>query len=276
MSEQPANLLLVSIVTPSDNQARFIEETIHSVLDQDYPRIEYIIVDGGSTDGSVDIIRRYAERGVKDGQRPPENRIAWWVSEPDRGQTDAINIGFAHATGEILAWLNSDDTYLPGAISEAVAFLQEHPEAGMVYGDANLTDGDGRVLGRFPARQTDYRRLRRGFVHIPQQASFFRATLWQQVGPLDPTFYYAMDYDLWVRLAKLAPLCYRSRLWANFRLHGEGKTLNNDDRCYPEMVRVHWREGGSWLSWLVLKAKLRPLVYTRLPLKLRLRLRRMI
>ena len=221
---QPSTSPRVSIVTPSFNQAHFIEETIRSVLDQDYPNLEYIIVDGVSTDGSVEIIKKYA------------HRLAWWVSEPDRGQTDAINKGFAHATGDILAWLNSDDTYVPGAIAEAVAFLQQHPEAGMVYGDANLTDEAGRVIGRFPAQQTDYRKLRRGSVHIPQQASFFHADLWKRVGPLDPTFYFAMDYDLWVRLAKLAPLQYTPRLWANFRLHGGGKTLIADDRCWPEML----------------------------------------
>jgi glycosyltransferase involved in cell wall biosynthesis len=219
-------------------------------------------VDGGSTDGSVEIIRRYADR------------LAWWVSEPDRGQTDALNKGFARARGEILAWLNSDDTYLPGAVSEAAAFLQSHPEAGLVYGDANLVDEAGTVIGQFPARQTDYRRLRRGFVHIPQQAAFFRAGLWRQVGPLDPTFYFAMDYDLWVRLARLAPLVYLPRLWANFRLHGGAKSLVADERCWPEMLRVHRREGGGWFSWLVLKSAVRPLVYAWLPLNLRLWLRR--
>ncbi|HLA97025.1 MAG TPA: glycosyltransferase family 2 protein, partial [Anaerolineales bacterium] len=147
---------LVSIVTPSFNQGRFLEETIQSVLAQDYPRIEYLIVDGGSTDGSLEIIRRYADR------------LGWWVSEPDRGQTEALNKGFARARGEIFAWLNSDDTYLPQAVSEAVAYLQAHPEAGMVYGDANLVDEHGRVIGKFPARQTDYQRLRRGYVRIPQ------------------------------------------------------------------------------------------------------------
>lgn len=255
---------LVSIVTPSYNQARFLETTIRSVLEQDYPNLEYIIVDGGSTDGSREIIERYADR------------LAWWVSERDQGQTDAINKGFARARGEVLAWLNSDDTYQPQAISQAVAFLQANPAVGMVYGDANLIDESGRVIGKFPARQTSYRQLRRGYVHIPQQAAFFRASLWRQVGPLDPTFYFAMDYDLWVRLARLAPVQYEPRLWANFRLHDTGKSVVADDRCWPEMLRVHWRDGGSWFSWLVFKAKIRPLVYAWLPLRLRLKLRRVL
>ncbi|MFM8322192.1 MAG: glycosyltransferase family 2 protein [Chloroflexota bacterium] len=253
---------LVSIVTPSYNQARFLEETIQSVLGQTYPNIEYLVVDGGSTDGSAEIIRRYA------------GRLAWWVSERDAGQTDAINKGFARARGQILAWINSDDTYLPHAVAEAVAYLQDHPQAGMVYGDANLVDEAGRVINRFPARQTDYARLRRGYVHIPQQSAFFRGELWRQVGPLDPTFFFAMDYDLWVRLARLAPLDYTPRLWANFRLHSAGKSVASDDRCWPEMLRVHYREGGGPLAPLVFKARLRPLIYGWIPLRLRLWLRR--
>ncbi len=239
--------MLVSIITPSYNQARYLEATIQSVLSQDYPEIEYIIVDGGSKDGSADLIRRYA------------GRLAWWVSEPDKGQTDAINKGFARAKGEILAWINSDDTYQPGAVREAVEYLRAHPRAGMVYGDANYIDENGRVIGRFPAAQTDYKRLRRGYVHIPQQSAFFRADLWRQVGPLDPSFYFAMDYDLWVRLAGLAPLDYIPRLWANFRLHSDAKTISADDRCWPEMLRVHRRLGGAWLAPIVFKYYLRKL-----------------
>ncbi len=239
----------VSIVTPSFNQARFLERTIRSVLEQNYPCIEYLLVDGGSTDGSREIIQKYA------------HQLAWWVSEPDQGQTDAINKGFSRATGEILAWINSDDTYNPGAISAAVNFLQENPQVGMVYADTNFIDENDRLIGRFPAAQTDYTRLRRGYVHIPQQAAFWRADLWHKVGPLDPSFYFAMDYDLWVRLARITELRYLpGQVWANFRLHASGKTIIADDRCWPEMLRVHYRDGGSFFAPIVGKYYIRKLV----------------
>lgn len=242
-------LPLVSIVTPSYNQARYLERTIRSVLDQDYPHIEYFIMDGGSKDGSAEIIQRY------------EDQLAGWVSERDRGQTDAINKGFARATGQIFAWLNSDDTYNPGAIRAAVQYLQENPQVGLVYGETNFIDDQDRVLGRFPAAQTDYARLRQGYVHIPQQAAFWRADLWRQVAPLDPDFYFAMDYDLWVRLARISRVQYLpGRVWANFRLHSSGKTMLADERCWPEMLRVHYRDGGHFFAPIVAKYYIRKLV----------------
>jgi glycosyltransferase involved in cell wall biosynthesis len=253
---------LVSIITPSFNQSRYIEATIRSVLQQDYPSIEYIIVDGGSDDGSVDIIKRHADK------------LAWWVSEQDRGQTDALNKGFSHAKGEILAWINSDDTYEPGALTRAVQYLVEHPETGMVYADTNFIDETGRVIGRFPAAQTDYRRLQQGYVHIPQQATFFRASLWKQVAPLDPDFYFAMDYDLWVRLAKLALFTYLpGQTWANFRLHTSAKTIAADDRCWPEMLKVHYRNGGSFFAMIVAKYYARKLAAPLLNWRRRQRIR---
>jgi glycosyltransferase involved in cell wall biosynthesis len=243
------DLPLVSIVTPSFNQAAYLEQTICSVLEQDYPRIEYMIVDGGSADGSVDIIKRYADK------------LAWWVSEVDKGQTDAINKGFARANGQILAWINSDDTYEPGAVSTAVEYLQAHPDVGMVYADCNFINEQGNVIGKFGAAQTDYRRLRQGYVHIPQQTMFFRAGLWHAVGPLDPSFYFAMDYDLWVRIAARTEIKYfPGQNWANFRIHTSGKTIIADDRCWPEMLRVHYRNGGSFFSILVLKYYIRKLI----------------
>jgi glycosyltransferase involved in cell wall biosynthesis len=239
---------LVSIVTPSLDQARFLAAAMQSVLMQDYPRLEYIVVDGGSHDGSLEIIKRYAPR------------LAWWVSEKDQGQTDAINKGMSHAAGSILAWLNSDDVYSAGAVSAAVRAFADHPDAGLVYGDANYINEAGEVIGHFPAAQTDYRRLRQGYVHIPQQAAFFRADLWRTLGPLDPSYFFAMDYDLWVRIAKSAPIRYVPQSWANFRLHTAGKTIAADDRCWPEMLRVHYREGGSFFSMIVAKYYARKLV----------------
>jgi len=260
---------LVTIVTPSYNQARYLEATIQSVLSQDHPRIEYMIVDGGSTDGSVDIIKKYAKplesdsllSGIREQAPGVQNHaIAWWVSEKDKGQTDAINKGFARAKGEILAWINSDDTYEPGAVSAAVKYLQEHPEVGMVYGDCNFINENGLVMGKFNSAQTNYQLLRHGYVHIPQQTMFFRADLWKQVGPLDPSFYFAMDYDLWTRIAAHSEIKYVPQTWANFRLHTLGKTIAADDRCWPEMIRVHYRDGGSFFSIIVAKYYIRKLI----------------
>jgi hypothetical protein len=128
-----------------------------------------------------------------------------------------------------------------------------------VYGDADFIDENDRVIGRFPARQTDYRRLRQGYVHVAQQSAFFRADLWRKVGPLDPDFYFAMDYDLWVRLAREAGVAYLPQTWSAFRLHSGAKTISADDRCWPEMLKVHYRDGGSPFSVIVAKYWLRKL-----------------
>jgi glycosyltransferase involved in cell wall biosynthesis len=215
------------------------------VLNQTYPDIEYIIIDGGSQDDSVNVIHKY------------QDKLKGWVSEKDQGQTDAINKGFAMANGEILAWINSDDTYEPDAIKLAVEYLDTHPDVGLIYGDTKFINEKDEVIGTFPAALTNYAKLRQGYVHIPQQAAFFRASLWKQVAPLDPSFYFAMDYDLWIRLAKLSGIAYIHNHWANFRLHGEAKTIHSDDRCWPEMLRVHYRDGGNFFSPIVLKYYLR-------------------
>jgi glycosyltransferase involved in cell wall biosynthesis len=238
-------MTLVSIITPSYNQVVFLERTILSVLNQTYPDFEYIIIDGGSKDDSLNVIHKY------------QDKLKRWVSEKDQGQTDAINKGFAMANGDILAWINSDDTYEPDAIKLAVEYLDAHPEVGLVYGDTKFINEKDEVIGTFPAALTDYAKLRQGYVHIPQQAAFFRASLWKQVAPLDPSFYFAMDYDLWIRLAKLSGIAYIHSHWANFRLHGEAKTIHSDDRCWPEMLKVHYRDGGNFFSPIVLKYYLR-------------------
>ena len=236
-----SDLPLVSIVTPSFQQVDYLERALLSVLEQDYPRLEYIVIDGGSTDGSREILQRYA------------HRLAYWVSEPDLGQTEALNKGFSRATGDIFAWLNSDDALFPGTVRKAVEFLVSHAEIGMVYGGADYIDAEDRRIGRFPAAPTDYRRLRRGYVHIPQQSSFFRSRLWRMAGPLDPTYHFAMDYDLWVRIADLSPIAHVPEAWAGFRLHAGAKTLKDADRCWPEMIRIHFRDGGK--PWSIIYAK---------------------
>jgi glycosyltransferase involved in cell wall biosynthesis len=255
----------VSIITPSFNQSQFLEASILSVLEQDYPNLEYIIVDGGSKDQSVEVIKKY------------QDRLAWWVSEKDKGHADALNKGFARATGDILAWLNSDDIYYPNAVSEAVSILTSHPEVGMVYGDADLIDDAGEAAGQFGSKQTSYRQMLRGSVHIPQATTFIRAEIWRQVGPLDLSLFFSFDYDLWVKIAKVSKVLYVPRRWAKFRIHGAGKTIVNDDRCYPDMLRVLERETGSSLfSWLRLRMIARKLFYSWMPWKFRLRLRKLL
>lgn len=144
---------------------------------------------------------------------------------------------------------------------QAVSFMRQHPDVGLVYGDMNFIDENDRVIGQFKSALTDLKRLRRGYVHIPQPAAFFRADLWRQVGPLDPSFFFAMDYDLWVRLAQKTTFAYcKGQTWANFRLHSGGKTVVSDDRNWPEIMRVHYRDGGSVFSPIVAKYWLRKLL----------------
>ena len=148
----------------------------------------------------------------------------------------------------------------PGAVSAAIKYLQDHPEVGMVYGDCNFINESGRVIGKFGSAQTNYRLLRQGYAHIPQQTMFLRADLWKQVGPLDPSFYFAMDYDLWTRIAARTEIKYVPQTWANFRLHTSGKTIAADDRCWPEMIRIHYRDGGGIFSIIVAKYYIRKLI----------------
>jgi len=247
---KPLVLPLVTIVTPSFNQADFLEATIQSVLGQTYPHIEYIIMDGGSTDSSVDVIQKYA------------GELEYWESVKDKGQTDAINKGFNRAKGDILAWLNSDDTYATShAVADAVNFLVANPDVAMVYADCNFINEEGKIIGKFASRQTDYAKLRSGYVHIPQQTMFFRSKYWKELGPLDPSFYFAMDYDLWVRIAKHAQIKYLpGRTWSNFRIHTSSKTNVNDERGWKEMLRIHYRDGGPFFAPIVAKYYLRKFI----------------
>ncbi len=221
------DLPLVSIITPSRNQAQFLEETICSVLSQDYPRIEYIVIDGGSTDGSVDIIRKY------------ENRLAHWVSEPDRGQADAINKGWRMARGEVLAYLNSDDTYMPGAISTAVDFLLKNPDVGVVYSDCLAVDEEGRPLYTYGGKPYDLMEaVEQCITHVPQPSAFIRSVVIERAGLLDTELYMAMDFDFWLRVALYYRLQHVPGVMATYRLHSKSKTVSQGTATGPDLIRV--------------------------------------
>lgn len=204
------NFPLVSIVTPSFNQARFLEATLRSVLDQDYPNIEYLVIDGASTDGSVEIIRSYADR------------LTWWISEKDSGQSEAINKGLHRARGEFIGWLNSDDLYLPGAVSSAVAAFHSHPQVGLIYGDAQSIDTEGIPFNLMRARQYTLTDLM-SFQIICQPAAFMRRSVLQEVNYLNPDYQLLMDNLLWMCMAQKAPIVYVPQTWAAARYHDQAK-----------------------------------------------------
>jgi len=216
---------LVSIITPSYNQAAYIEATLQSVLRQDYPAIEYLVVDGGSTDGSVEIIERYA------------GSLAWWVSEPDGGQADAINKGFRRARGEVVAWLNSDDLYLPGAVSEAVAALDADPSLSMVFGDAVSIDAAGRPFNAQTFGEWGLTELMR-FQIICQPAVFMRRSALEQAGLLDERFHFMLDHHLWLRIATASPIKHLPRFWAAARYHPAAKNVSQADAFADEIYRL--------------------------------------
>ncbi len=237
---------LVTIVTPSYNQGRFLEETIRSVLNQDYPRLEYLVMDGGSTDGSVAILRRY------------ESRLAYWVSEPDRGQTHAIAKGFRRSAGDILTWLNADDVYLSrGAISQAVRACEAAPEAGVVYGDCALMDEAGVVFRLVPGLA---RVSFRTFAHysLGQPAAFIRRQV-VEAFPLREELRYGMDYEYWLRLSR-AGVVFHDAPWlcAAFRVHRRSKTVAESDAMDAELRAIRNQYfNGAWSSRWPAEAVLR-------------------
>ena len=218
----------ITVVTPSLNQARFLEESIVSVLSQGYPNLEYIIMDGGSTDGSKAIIEKYS------------SSLAYWCSEPDQGQADALKRGFALATGEIFCWLNADDLYLPGALLAIGTFFATHPQAEALNGGAFVVDENGApfLQGFWTYSEgvaATYRRLKwYGQDGIFQQSTSWRRTAFEAVGGVNRNLFFLMDKDLFVRLAMRRSFSRIPRLLACFRLHGASKTHLYQNRRLDE------------------------------------------
>ncbi len=214
--DAPAALPRVSVVTPSYNHGRYIEATVRSVLAQDYPHVEHLVMDAASTDDTVDVLRRLA------AQHPGRLRF---VSEADRGQTHALNKAVAQTSGDVIGWLNSDDTFEPGAIRAAVDFFAAHPDVDLVYGDANFVDAADRHIARCAhVEPFSFHRLVHVTDFIVQPAAFFTRRAFLAVGGGDESLHYTMDYDLFLKIASRFKVAYVPRLLANYKWSGLNKS----------------------------------------------------
>ena len=257
----------LSVITPSYNQGAFLAETIESVISQEGDfAIDYIIVDGGSSDNSVDIIKLYEALLQRGEWQVKCLGIKYrWISEMDQGQTDALIKGFRMAQGELFAWLNSDDTYLPGALRTAVDFFHDQPDSGLLYGDAHYCNSEGDVIGRYRTEEFAYEKLA-WFNFICQPAAFFRKDAFEAAGGLDETLHFAMDYDLWIRISRRFPCCYLPQLLATYRLHETSKTISGETlfRNSEESLAVTVRHFG-WAPLTRVYTSCRILSLARLP-----------
>jgi glycosyltransferase involved in cell wall biosynthesis len=224
-------------VTPSYNQGKYLEKTILSVLDQDYPNLEHIVIDGGSTDESVEIIKKY------------QKHLKYWVSEPDRGQSHALNKGFGYATGDLFTWLNSDDYYMPGTLHKIARVAAAHPEAGVFVGTGQIVDSAGkRWYYKKPQNQIDLESLRNWMnqENFMQPSCFFRKDAWKKAGPLDEKLHIAFDLDLWLRMAeKDCKFVSIQDLLSTALRHDGAKTTAFQRWMTVDLIMVIMRHGGE-------------------------------
>jgi GT2 family glycosyltransferase len=213
----------ISLVTPSYNQAKYLEETLRSVVSQRDQLHEYFVFDGGSTDGSADLIRKYA------------HGIDYWESQKDKGQSDAIHRGFQRATGEIIGWLNSDDVLLPRALAQVRRAFEQHPEWDVVTGYHAAIDGDSRITALHRTGRETPAKLRRGIIRVCQQTCFFRRRLYESVGGLDLSLHCVMDHELWFRMFDAnAKWGHVPQYLAGYRWHAESKGMSWDKKYAAE------------------------------------------
>jgi glycosyltransferase involved in cell wall biosynthesis len=223
-----SNLPLVSIITPAYNQGIFLRDTIESVLSQDYPNIELLVLNDGSTDNTEEILKEYTGR-IK------------WETQTNMGQTLTINKGWRQTTGEIITWLNSDDTYLPGAVKAGVDYLLQHPETGIVFADSVFTEADGTHLERTrPVPTFNYKDFVANCENpISQPSSFIRRSVMEKAGELDPHYYYFMDWDFWLRAGLYCKIDHIDGVWSTYRLHAESKSVAQSAKAAPELEYMY-------------------------------------
>lgn len=216
----------ISIVVPSFNQGKFIRRTIDSILNQGYPDLELIVMDGGSTDETLSVLKSYGDQII-------------WQSAPDSGQTQAVNNGWKRATGQILGWVNSDDTLLPGALASVARCFQNQPDTRWLYGNCHYIDANDRILGDYPTHSFNLEALVRN-VHnyIPQPAVFLRRDVLDQAGYLNEDLHYVMDLEYWLRLGLKSPAAYLDQEFACLRLHQDAKSVASFDKFSRELTSV--------------------------------------
>src|SRR5262245_20213871 len=203
----------ITVITPSLNQGDFIRQTVDGVLSQGYPELDYWIIDGGSSDGTLSILDSY------------QNAIRY-ISEPDTGQAEAVNKGFDRAAGDVIGWLNSDDMYLPGALETVGTFFRDHPDTAVLYGDAYYCDDSGRLQDPYPTRDFDWDSFS-SECYVCQPSIFFRRRVLEDVGMLNPTLHFCMDYDFWIRVFRFHPPQRIRQFLSVSRMYSRNKTLSN-------------------------------------------------
>jgi len=237
-----ANVTLsISVIVPSLNCGRFLREAIDSALYQSVPPLEVLVQDAGSTDETLEVLREYGDR-------------VSWVSEPDGGQSDALNRMVRRARGNVIAWLNADDLCVPGAFAEAIATLETHPESEFVYGDFDLIDGRGRILRHYTSSDYSFRRLLRHGTYIFSGAMFMRHSLFDRIGLYDASLYACMDIDLLLRLGDESTPAHFSGSAAQLRMHGSNKSTHAYGAFFREGHRIRRRyvtgvRDYPWMIW---------------------------